>query len=244
MPLVTDHRLRDTMKVSNKNNHRSTLQGIPFFSCFSDEDLANIEQIIIEKSVRKNDVILWEEETKNYMYIVFSGKIKVIQMGPEGKEQILVIRKKGDFFGEMALLDGKTQPATVVAIEDATVGLVSKNDFETYFLKNDKVLKQIISVLCERLRESWLMLRVLSFDDAEHRVRAVLNNISSLYGVKDMRGTIIPLKLTHQEIADYASLARETVSRLLSRFCHAGEIEVLENKNIVLKPSFSREAVR
>ena len=228
------------MNVTNRNKHRATLQAIPFFSCFSDEDLSTIEQIIMEKSVRKNDVILWEEETKDYMYIVFSGKIKVVQMGPEGKEQILVIRKKGDFFGEMALLDGKTQPATVVAMEDATVGLVSKNDFETHFLNNDKVLKEFISMLCERLRESWLMLRVLSFDNAEDRVRAVLNNVSSLYGVKDMRGTIIPLKLTHQEIANYASLARETVSRLLSRFSQAGEIEILENKNIVLKPSFSR----
>jgi len=192
------------MNVTNRNKHRATLQAIPFFSCFSNEDLSTIEQIIMEKSVRKNDVILWEEETKDYMYIVFSGKIKVVQMGPEGKEQILVIRKKGDFFGEMALLDGKTQPATVVAMEDATVGLVSKNDFETHFLNNDKVLKEFISMLCERLRESWLMLRVLSFDNAEDRVRAVLNNVSSLYGVKDMRGTIIPLKLTHQEIANYA----------------------------------------
>jgi CRP/FNR family cyclic AMP-dependent transcriptional regulator len=230
------------MKVSTRNKHRTALKGIPFFSCFSDDDLSSIEQIITEKSVRKNDVILWEEETKDYMYIVFSGKIKVVQTGPEGKEQILVIRKKGDFFGEMALLDGKTQPATVVAMEDATVGLISKNDFETYFLKNDKVLRQIISLLCERLRESWLMLRVLSFDNAEQRVRAVLNNVSSLYGVKDTRGTIIPLKLTHQEIADYASLARETVSRLLSRFCQTGEIEILANKNIVLKPTFSRES--
>jgi CRP/FNR family transcriptional regulator len=228
--------------VANRKNHRNTLQGIPLFSCFSEEDLSNIEQIITEKSVRKNVVILWDEETKNYMYIVFSGKIKVVQTGPEGKEHILVIRKKGDFFGEMALLDGKTQPATVVAMEDATVGLISKNDFETYFLKNDKVLKQIISLLCERLRESWLMLRVLSFDNAEHRVRAVLNNVGALHGVKDMRGTIITLKLTHQEIADYASLARETVSRLLSQFCQAGEIEILENKHIVLKQSFCRES--
>jgi len=230
------------MKATNRNKHRTTLRGIPFFNCFSDDDLSSIEQIITEKSVRKNDVILWEDETKYYMYIVFSGKIKVVQTSPEGKEQILVIRKKGDFFGEMALLDGKTQPATVVAMEDATVGLVSKNDFETYFLKNDEVLKQIISLLCERLRESWLMLRVLSFDNAEQRVRAVLNNVSSLYGVKDMRGTIIPLKLTHKEIADYASLSRETVSRLLSRFCQAGEIAILANKNILLKPSFSKES--
>jgi CRP/FNR family cyclic AMP-dependent transcriptional regulator len=229
------------MRAPKSQDHRNILKSIPLFSSFSDEELANIGEIIAEKSFRKNSIILSEDEAKDYMYIVFSGRLKVVQISAEGKEQILVTRKKGDYFGEMSLLDGKTQPATVVAMEDATVGLICKNDFESIFLKNETVLKQIIFMLCERLRESWLMLRALSFDDAENRVRAVLTHVSSLYGIKDMRGDIIPLKMTHQEIADYASLARETVSRLLSRFCQAGEIEILENKNIVLKPSFVKK---
>jgi len=229
------------MSASKNQDHLKILKSIPLFNSFSDEELSVVQKIIIEKNYRKNSVILSEDEAKEYMYIVFSGRLKVIQISTDGKEQILVTRKKGDYFGEMSLIDGKTQPATVVAMEDSTVGLVSKNDFESIFLKNEKVLKQIIFMLCERLRESWSMLRVRSFEDAENRVRAVLTHVSSLYGIKDMRGDIIPLKMTHQEIADYASLARETVSRLISRFCQAGEIEVLENKNIVLKPSFVKK---
>ena len=229
--------------MSSNRGHRAILEGIPFFSCFSDEELTDVEAIIVEKKYKKNSVILMEDETKSYMYIIFSGKIKVVQTSPRGKEQILVIHKKGDFFGEMSLLDGKTQPATIVAMEDATVGLITKGDFESYFLKNDKALQEIISLLCERLRESWMMLRILSFSDAEQRVRAVLTHVSSLYGVKDLRGTIIPMKLTHKEIADYASLARETVTRLLSSFCQSGEIEILENKNIVVKPSFLQNSL-
>jgi len=229
--------------VPKIRSQRAILEGIPFFSCFSDEELTHIEQIIVEKKYKKNAVILMEDETKNFMYIVFAGKIKVVQVSPAGKEQILVIRKKGDFFGEMSLLDGKTQPATIVAMEDATVGLIARNDFESHFLRNDKVVQEIISLLCERLRESWMMLRILSFSDAEQRVRAVLTHVSSLYGVKDLRGTIIPMKLTHKEIADYASLARETVSRLLSSFCQSGEIEILDNKNIVVTPSFIQNSL-
>jgi CRP/FNR family cyclic AMP-dependent transcriptional regulator len=229
------------MSASKNQDHLKILKSIPLFNSFSDEELSVVQEIIIEKNYRKNSVILSEDEAKEYMYIVFSGRLKVIQISTDGKEQILVTRKKGDYFGEMSLLDGKTQPATVVAMEEAIVGLISKNEFESIFMQNEKVLKQIIFMLCERLRESWTMLRALSFEDAENRVRAVLTHVSSLYGIKDMRGDIIPLKMTHQEIADYASLARETVSRLLSRFCQAGEIEILENKNIVLKPSFVKK---
>lgn len=179
-----------------------------------------------------------EDDSKNFMYVIYAGKIKVVRTSSEGKEQILVIRKKGDFFGEMTLLDGKTQPASIVAMEDTTVGLISRTDFEWYFMKNENMLKQIISVLCERLRESWMMLRILSLSDAEDRIRAVLAHISLIYGIKDLRGIIIPIKLTHKELADYVSLTRETVSRLLSRLCRSGEIEILDNRNIVLKTAF------
>ncbi len=219
------------------------IKGIPFFACLSDQELFDLEQIIVEKHFPKNEVILLEEDTPNYMYIVYSGRVKVVQISVDGKEHILAIHKKGEFFGEMSLLDGKTSPATVIAMEDTYIGLIARSDFERYLLKNDKVLKEIISMLCLRLREAWSMLKVLSFADAQHRVRTVLRHISTQYGIKDQRGTIITLKLTHKDIAGYASVSRETVTRLLDRFSREGEIEILDNKYILLKPSFSEKTL-
>jgi CRP/FNR family transcriptional regulator len=226
------------MKETGSHNHSKMLENIPLFSDLLPEEKTRLNQIITEKHFKKNSIILMEDESKSFMYVIFSGKIKVIRITADGKEQILVIRKRGDFFGEMTLLDGKSQPATVVAMEDAAVGLISKADFEQYFMKDTNVLKHIISMLCERLRDSWVMLRVLGMPDAETRVRAVLAHISSVYGIKDVRGIIIPFKLTHKEIADFAALARETVSRLLARLSQSGEIEIIGRKNIILKSSF------
>lgn len=221
--------------------HSKVLKRMPFFASLNDDDLYILERIIHEKKFRKNSVILLEEETKDFMYIVFSGKVKVVQASQEGKDQILAIHNRGNSFGEMALLDGKTQPASVIAMEDTTVGLIAKTDFEHYLLNKDSVVRQIISLLCKRLRESWLMLRVIGFADAESRVRAVLTHISSVYGINDLRGTMIPLRLTHKEIAEYAALTRETVSRLLSRLMRSGEIEIMENRNIIIKPNFTKK---
>lgn len=226
------------MRGAGEHNHIKTLNNIPIFSCMLPDEKIRLNQIIFEKSYKKNSIILMEDDSKNFMYVIFSGKIKVVRITPDGKEQILVIRKKGDFFGEMTLLDGKSQPATIIAMEDATVGLISKTDFDQYFMKDSNVLKEIISMLCERLRESWIMLRVLGLTDAETRVRAVLSHIGSVYGIKDVRGIMIPFKLTHKEIADFAALARETVSRLLARLSQSGEIEIIGGKNIILKSSF------
>jgi CRP/FNR family transcriptional regulator len=96
-------------------------------------------------------------------------------------------------------------------------------------------------MLCLRLREAWLMQKVLSFADAENRVRVVLKHISTQYGTKDNRGTIITLKLTHKDIADYASVSRETVTRFLDKFAKDGEIEFLDNKYLLLKPPFKEK---
>ncbi len=226
------------MKVDNNYKHLKILEHIPIFSCLLPTEQSSFNQIIKEKHFKKNSIILMEDDSKNFMYVVFSGKIKVVRINPDGKEQILVIRKRGDFFGEMTLLDGKSQPATIVAMEDAAVGLILKSDFEQYFMKDTNVLKEIITLLCERLRESWAMLKLLALPDAESRVRAVLAHIGSIYGIKDVRGIVIPFKLTHKEIADFAALTRETVSRLLARFSQSGEIEIIGRSTIILKSSF------
>ena len=61
-------------------------------------------------------------------------------------EQIIAINKKNDFFGEMALLDGRTAPATVIAHEDAVIGLISKDDFDRLVcaVKNGDVNKSVL----------------------------------------------------------------------------------------------------
>lgn len=85
------------------------------------------------------------------------------------------------------------------------------------------------------------MLRIMSFADAEQKIRVVLKNISDQFGVKDQRGIIIPIKFTHKDIAELASTARETVTRALKRFAQSGEIEILEKKYILLTPAFIRK---
>ncbi|ANA41619.1 Crp/Fnr family transcriptional regulator [Geobacter anodireducens] len=214
---------------------------LPFFSSLSGEELVSLKATLRKKSFPRNAMILCEEDSNRYMYIVMSGKVKVVRTGSDGRERIYAIHKRGDFFGEMAMLDGKTSPAAVVALEDTTVGLIAKEDFDRYLMSNSKVVERIIEMLCGRLRESWLMLKVLSSSDAEQRVRTVLGHLADMHGVNDARGTIIAMKLTHKEIAGYANLARETVSRLLTSLRKGEEIEILDSHQIVLKPDFRRD---
>lgn len=214
------------------------LKNVPFFSTLSPEAISEVERIIVRKRFAKDQVVLIEEEASSYMYLVYSGKVRVVQHNEEGREQIITFHKKNDFFGEMALLDGKTAPATVIAHEESVIGLLSKKDFELHLLSHEEIRRKIINLLCERLRDSWDMIKILSFDNAEHRVMAVLSRLQELYGVIDDRGSLINVRLTHQQMANYASVARETVTRVLSRLEKEAAILILEGKTILLTKAF------
>ena len=230
------------MSPNNDKGRRSKLHTViknnPLFAGFSDEEMIAVEKVIVEKRFSKNEVVLLEEDSSNYMYVVYSGKVKAVQISIDGKEHILAVHGKGDFFGEMGILDGKSSPATIIAMENAEIGLIAKDNFERYLLSNEKFLRQAILLLCSRLREAWLKLKVLSLSEAESRVRAMLKIISLQHGLKDQRGILISLKLTHKDISRYVLLSRETVTRQLDRLLKADEIEILENKHILLKPAF------
>ena len=179
-----------------------------------------------------------EENSCKYFYLMYSGKVKAVKTDSGGAEHVVAIHKKGDFFGEVGILDGRTSPATIIAMETTHIGLISNADFEKSLLSNPKVLRELLHVFCARLRDSWLKIKVLGFNDAERRVRAVLELIALQNGtVQPGRSALLP-KLTHRDIAQYASLSRETVTRQLRKLSMAGEILIQENRQIVLYPDF------
>lgn len=216
------------------------IRRVPLFATLADAEFKAIEHVFVIRSYRKNQVIFMEAETGHYMYIVLAGKVKVTKADKSGKESLLAIHQTGDFFGEMALLDGKTAPATVSAMEDCRVASVASSDFHNLLMKHDKVVRQIIQVLCARLRQAWGDLQKLSYSSAEAKIRAGLFQLSRKYGVTDARGTIINLKITHQEVAEMVGTARETVTRTLASLHRQGILEIDGRRIIILKPEALR----
>jgi len=230
-----------TVKTLHRVKHGSTsISSIPFFSTLTPEEVEQVEQLFRKKRYTKEQIVLYEEDTSNYMYLIYSGKVRVVKMNEEGKEQIITIHKRNDFFGEMSLLDGKTAPATIIAHEDVVIGVLAKNDFDEHLLRHDEIRRKIIALLCSRLRDSWEMIKILSFnaENAQDRVISLLERLGELYGVKDDRGIIIDVKLTHQQMASYASVTRETISRVLNNLEKTGLICIQENKAILLTKHF------
>ena len=181
------------------------------------------------------------EETTKFMYIVKFGEVKVVQTSRDGRENILAIHHSGETFGEMALLDGNTTPATVVAMEDSKIITISKEHFDNVILKSPKAVQSLLRILCKRLRESWRTIQVLKFTDAETRLKYILMNLSYSDGIRGPDGVLINTKITHQELAELAGTSRETISRLISKLQQKKLLKISSHRCMLLNSSYWQE---
>ncbi|MBS1113177.1 MAG: fnr-2 [Nitrospirae bacterium] len=218
------------------------LQNIQLFSSLTENELQDVAGKIRIEEFRKNEIVMREEDTNEFMYIILAGQVKVIQATEDGKEILLAIHKTHEFFGEVSLIDGKTSPATVQASEDSFIAIISRKDFHSLISAQGKVLDALLQILCGRLRDSWRRIYLLNFKHASDRVKTLFFSLSFENGSKTPDGIVLNLKLTHQEIADMTGLTRESVTRVLDKLQKDGAITVLKNRQICLSHKFIKSS--
>jgi len=222
-----------------KHGGNGILKDVALFASLADRELQQIRTHIVLRDFKKNQTILHEEETSEFMYIIISGKVKISRVGRDGKEAILSMHGSGEFFGELSLIDGRTVPADVLAVENSNVAIISRDHFYTLLYTQRKVLENLLKILCARLREAWQKIEMLNFNDASQRLKMLLNMLSETYGEKTPEGTVLRVRLIHQDIADMTGLTRETVTRVLDKWKKSGEIDILRSKFIRLNDEFN-----
>src|SRR4030042_3181872 len=186
---------------------------IQLFSSLTDKELRRIIERLVVKRFRKNEIILQVEDTNEYMYMILNGETKVVRTTEDGKEILLAIHQSGEFFGEMSLLDGKTSRATVIATKDSTAAIISKKDFYSLVKTQEKVLDNLLLILCSRYRESWEKIQLLNLKNASERIKILFLMLSDKYGEKTAEGVTLNIKLTHQAKAEMTGMTRETETR-------------------------------
>ena len=94
----------------------AVLKAVPLFSSFPEDQLRMLATVVSRKSVSRSTTVMAGGDPTDSLYIVLSGRLKVMMSDAEGKEVILTILGPGEFFGEMGLIDDEPRSASVVAI--------------------------------------------------------------------------------------------------------------------------------
>jgi CRP/FNR family cyclic AMP-dependent transcriptional regulator len=216
----------------------ASLKGIALFASLTFEELQHIRGKIIIKNFKKNATILHEEDTNAFMYIIIEGAVQVVQASGAGKETMIALHQTGDFFGELSLIDGKTMPATVVATRDSVIAIIARSEFYSILFQQNKVVENLLMILCSRLRESMKKNQLLTFNNAAQRIKMLFLMLSESYGERTEEGTVLKIRLIHQHIADMTGLTRETVTRVLDKWQKSGDITMLKSRFILLRSEF------
>ncbi len=124
------------------------------------------------KVYRKGEVIIEEGSLSSGAYIIESGKVEVSKKMPNGKSQIIGILDKNDIFGEMGLIDQLPRSATVRALEDSCVSIMTLDNFNSLAKRNPKALMPILKVLAKRLRSTLKIIE--DFDEQKSENQAVV----------------------------------------------------------------------
>jgi CRP/FNR family transcriptional regulator len=205
----------------------------PYFSELDTDKLVEISKLIITKSYKKGEIIFFEGDLGESLYLVKSGKVKLIKMVESGEEQIINIVKAGDIFAEVVLFDDGNYPATAITMEDTEVGIINGKDIEKLMYRIPEIALKILKVMSKRLRRAQQRIRNLGLKDTTSRTASALVYLAQEHGIGDETKVEINLSLTQQELASLIGTSRETVSRTLNRFKDDGLVSVSRQKIII-----------
>jgi len=210
------------------------IRNVPLFSLLPDAQLILLTQVLLRKPYPKDSTVIAAGDPTDALYVVISGRLKVMMSDNEGREVILAILNQGDFFGEMGLIDQAPRSATVVTIEPCELLTITRTDFTKCLQKNFDFTMNVMRGLVKRLREADRKIGSLALMDVCGRVaRLLMEMAETVDGQK-----VVTRKLPKQQIAKMIGASREMVSRVMKEMETSGHIEV-RARQILLRDSLA-----
>ena len=205
------------------------LKSVPLFSALPQELLSMLGKCIMLQRYRRSAQILKAGQLTDALYVMLSGRAKVFESRPDGREVILAMMGPGDFFGEMALLDDLPCSASVQTLEPCELVRITKADFTRCLADSFELTMRIILALVARLRHADRQIESLALMDVYGRVSRVLLELA-----EPMDGEYAIAKVPSQlDIARMVGASREMVSRVMKELEVSGHIQV-DRRRIVL----------
>lgn len=222
------------MKIENIQL-KTHLKQVPLFSSFSDEQIDILSKVGIVKKFTKGYLIVNQDDPGDTLYIVISGHVKVSLLNEDGKEIVLSLMKEGDFFGELSLLDDEPRSASIIAIEDAVLFLVTRRQFYQLIASHPVILRKVIKEICTRLRRADEKIKSLAFFDVYERTIRVLQQLARDHGIKTKNGIEVLHAPTHQELSTMVGTSRETITRIIKVLKKDRSLVLYKGRKVVLR---------
>ncbi|MGE5613927.1 MAG: Crp/Fnr family transcriptional regulator [Bacillota bacterium] len=204
------------------------------FSSFNSQQLQDISKSFIRKQYKRGEPIFYEEDLTDGIYLILNGYVKVYQSIWNGREKTLAILSPGDIIGEMATFGKHIRSASVKALEPTEVYYIPQRRFEELLSKAPSFGLKIAEILTCRLRWANRQIALLVSGNSHEKVIGQLVYLAEKCGQPHNGGIIIRPRLTHDDMASLAGVARETVTKVFRKLEKKALI-TFENRRLVIK---------
>ncbi len=219
---------------------REALEGCVLFQHVDVQGLDACLACLRLRRFKRDETVFHQGDPGDALYIVASGRVKVVLPSPDASEgAILATLARGQFFGELAMLDGQPHSADVVAIEPTETLVLGRVDFERLFESEPSIRRSLVLALARELRRLTDHVEALHFLDLPQRLAQRIAEIA-LASPDARPGTEVRLDwpYTQAELAGMVGGSRESVNRLLADFVGRGLIRF--ERDILVVPDAGR----
>ncbi|MFB9377633.1 Crp/Fnr family transcriptional regulator [Kineococcus gynurae] len=205
----------------------------PLFSALDDAVSAELMQSMEPVHVDRGQQLFGEGEPGDRVYVVRSGKIKLVRSWADGRENLLAVLGPGEMFGELSLFDPGPRTSSARAVSESDLVALGHTEMLNWLQRRPEVAEHLLRALAQRLRRTNTALADLVFTDVPGRVAKALLDLSRRFGRPIADGLLVAHDLTQEELAQLVGASRETVNKALADFASRGWLR-LEARAVVL----------
>ncbi len=208
------------------------IRRVPLFAMLTANQAESVADAVVKRRFRRGEIIVEQGQKTNTLFIILTGRVRVITSDKRGREVILATLQPGDYFGEMSLIDNLAHSATVRAEVQTDMLALGRDEFARCLPENSTMAYAIMKGLVQRLRQADRKIESLALLDVYGRVaRALLESATP-----DRDGQLsIRTRLSRQDIAKMVGASREMVSRVMKDLEDRGFIETREDGTMLVK---------
>ncbi|WP_309625918.1 Crp/Fnr family transcriptional regulator [Methylibium sp.] len=201
------------------------IRRVPLFSLLTGDQAQAIAEGVVKRRYRRGEVIVEQSTKSNALYILLTGRARVVTSDARGREVILAVLQPGDYLGEMSLIDNEPHSATVRAEVQCDVLVLGRSEFTRCLPENSSLSYAIMRGLVSRLRAADRQIESLALLDVYGRVARALLDMSE----EGAEFKLIRNKVSRQDLAKVVGASREMVSRVMKDLEVRGFIQTQEN---------------
>jgi len=210
-----------------------SLQQCALFAHVEPDALRILAAAMVRRRFRRNEVIFHQGDAGDSLHVVAIGAVKIVLPSPEGEEAIIATLRPGDFFGELALLDGAPHSATATAVEPVETLSLARAPFQ-HLLDDDRGLRMaLLSGLAAELRRLTGQVEELHFLDLAGRLAMRLVRLSRDRDPGANGEVRLDWPFTQSDLAAMIGGTRQSVNKLLSRLVEDGLV-LIERDTLVI----------